>query len=162
MLTAYAQPAPNIKRHQQTPRDINRDDLFTLQQVSEANLIAGIHFLEHLVLQKRSAVSGHYTILGVGCLDLMILVMTESRSGFAISKLLRRPALSLPYRGVNLEALARKNRIICLDKDRHHLLHFASTTPESEHKRVRLKAVLFLQGSRNPRFIFHWTLSLRF
>jgi hypothetical protein len=93
-----------------------------LRRVSEASLVAGIHFLEHLVLQKRSAVSGHHTILGVGCLDLMILVITESESACAISKLLRRPALSLPYRGVDLEALAHKCRITCLHKDRHYLL----------------------------------------
>ena len=30
-----------------------------LQQVSEANPVAGIQFLEYLVLQKRSVVSGH-------------------------------------------------------------------------------------------------------
>jgi hypothetical protein len=93
-----------------------------LQQVSEANPVAGIQFLEYLVLQKRSAVSGHHTILEVGCLDLMIFVIIESRSAYAISKRLRRAALSLPCRRVNLEALARKSRIIRLHKDRHHLL----------------------------------------
>jgi hypothetical protein len=121
MLTAHAQPAPNTKRHQQTRRYKPEGDLFTFQQVSEANLIAGIHFSEYLVLQKRSAVSSHHTIFRVGCLELMILMMTESGSAFAISKLLRRPSLRLPYRGVNLEALARKCHIICLHKDRRHL-----------------------------------------
>jgi hypothetical protein len=31
--------------------------------------------------------------------------------------------------------------------DNSFLSYFASTTPDSEHKRVRLKTVLFLQGS---------------
>jgi hypothetical protein len=56
-----------------------------LQQMSEANPVAGIHFLENLVLQKRRVVSGHHTILGVECLDLTILVITESASAFAIN-----------------------------------------------------------------------------
>jgi hypothetical protein len=96
MLTAHAQLAPKIKNTNKRRDSKLEDDLAMLRQVSEANLVAGIHFLGYLFLQKRSAVSGHHTILGVGCLELMILVMTESRSGFAIGKLLRLPALSLP------------------------------------------------------------------
>jgi hypothetical protein len=38
-------------------RDKPEDDLLTLQQVTDANAVAGIQFLEHLVLQKRSLVS---------------------------------------------------------------------------------------------------------
>ena len=107
-----------------------------LQQVPEANPVAVI---QYLVLQKRSVVSGHHTIFGVGCPDFMILVRIESGSAYAISKLLRRPALSLPYRGVNLEDLARKSRIICLHKDRYRLLLLyldkptPTTSPKTEH-----------------------------
>ena len=39
-----------------------------LQRVSEADPVAGIYFLGYLVLQKQSVVSGHHTILEVGCL----------------------------------------------------------------------------------------------
>ena len=44
---------------------------------------------EYLVLQKRRVVSGHHTILAVGYLYLMILVIIESGSAYATSKLLR-------------------------------------------------------------------------
>jgi hypothetical protein len=37
-------------------RERPEDDLLMLQQVADANPVAGVQFLEHLVLQKRSLV----------------------------------------------------------------------------------------------------------
>ena len=50
-------------------RERPEDDLLMLQQVADANPVAGVQFLEYLVLQKRSLVSSQkYTSMFRGLL----------------------------------------------------------------------------------------------
>jgi hypothetical protein len=45
-----------MSRDSNKRRDKKEDDLTLLQQIREANVAAGEHFLEYLVLQRRSLV----------------------------------------------------------------------------------------------------------
>ena len=73
-------------------------------------------------------------------------VITESAFAYAISKLLRQLALSLPYRGGNFEALARKRRITCLRKDRHHFLPLRLDNPQVGAQTRAVKDRFLLTG----------------
>jgi hypothetical protein len=146
-------------------RERPEDDLLMLQQVTDADPAAGVQFLEHLVLQKRSLVSYQTAVpsmfavfpygfeqnpdlhmrLANSCVDQLLACVADAST----SKLWRAkgsahitsstmaaylyPIIALSY------ASSRTNTSF--------LSYFASTTPDSEHKRVRLKTALFLQGS---------------
>ncbi|KAH9918038.1 hypothetical protein B0H21DRAFT_847492 [Amylocystis lapponica] len=105
----------------------SEDDRALLQQICEANSEAGAQFLEHLVLQKRSTDPDLHMRLALTYVRQLLSCIAEE----ATSKLWRAKASSY--------ASGRT--------DASFLSYFASTTPDSEPKRVRLKTVLFLQGS---------------
>lgn len=101
--------------------------MILLQQIRDANPEAGAQFLEYLVLQKRSIDPKLHMELASSCLDQLFARLSDE----LVSKLWRAKAASY-----------RKSR-----SQTSFLTYFASTTPDSEHKRVRLKTMLFLQGS---------------
>jgi hypothetical protein len=83
-------------------------------------------------------VSGHHTILGVECLELMVLVITESGSAYAISELPVDQLLACLQRSHRSSGAQEPHH---MPPQGHTTFSYASTTPESEHKRVRLKTV---------------------
>ncbi|GBE88874.1 predicted protein [Sparassis crispa] len=103
------------------------DDRSLLQQVQEVSPSAGIQLLEHLVLQKRSTDPDLHMQLAVTYVNQLLSHIADE----AISKLWRAKASSY---GSN-------------PSDSSFLAYFSLTTPDSDSKRVRLKTVLFLQGS---------------
>ncbi|KII87677.1 hypothetical protein PLICRDRAFT_54749 [Plicaturopsis crispa FD-325 SS-3] len=103
------------------------DDVALLQQIRDVNVDAGAQFLEHLVLQKRSTSRELHAELANAYVGQLAACLADSST----SKLWRAKASS--YASSRNES--------------SFLSYFASTTPESEHKRVRLKTALFLQGS---------------
>ncbi|KZP18157.1 hypothetical protein FIBSPDRAFT_933616 [Athelia psychrophila] len=113
-------------------RDKPEDDLAMLQQVREADPAAGAQYLEHLVLQKRSQNPDLHAQLALSCIDQLLACLSEEGT----SKLWRAKASS--YSSTRAD-----NRITTSS----FLSYFSNTTPDSEHKRVRLKTLLFLQGS---------------
>ncbi|KAJ7685236.1 hypothetical protein DFH06DRAFT_1357108, partial [Mycena polygramma] len=117
------------------PRDMGKrpqrpeDDLLLLEQIREANPAAGAQFLEYLVLQKRSSSRDLHTQLATVCVDQLLAALKDE----LISKLWRAKASS--YASNRNESTTT------------FLSYFTSTTPDSPTKLVRLKTVLFLQGS---------------
>ncbi|KAJ7449862.1 hypothetical protein FB451DRAFT_1530211, partial [Mycena latifolia] len=103
------------------------DDLSLLEQIREANPAAGAQFLEYLVLQKRSSSRDLHTQLAMLCVDQLLAALEDE----TVSTLWRAKAFS--YRRS--------------DSASTFFSYFASMTPDSPTKLVRLKTVLFLQGS---------------
>ncbi|KAJ7172426.1 hypothetical protein C8R46DRAFT_1085911 [Mycena filopes] len=104
------------------------DDLSLLEQIREANPAAGAQFLEYLVLQKRSSSRDLHTQLAMVCVDQLLAALEDEQ----VSQLWR--AKASPH------ASSRDSSVTFFS-------YFASTTPDSPSKLVRLKTVLFLQGS---------------
>ncbi|KAF5384226.1 hypothetical protein D9615_003441 [Tricholomella constricta] len=103
------------------------EDLALFESIKEANPAAGIQFLEYLVLQRRSSSHQLHTLLATSCIQQLSVALAQE----SVSKLWRAKAASYT-----------SNRT-----DASFLSYFASTTPDSPHKRTRLKTVLFLAGS---------------
>ncbi|KAF8212185.1 hypothetical protein K438DRAFT_1957954 [Mycena galopus ATCC 62051] len=118
------------------PRDTGKrphrpeDDLALLEQIREANPAAGAQFLEYLVLQKRSSSRDLHTQLATVCVDQLLDALNDD----AVSKLWRTKEST--YASSRSESSTRT-----------FFLYFAKFTPDSPSKLVRLKTVLFLQGS---------------
>ncbi|KAI8974864.1 hypothetical protein BD414DRAFT_176887 [Trametes punicea] len=103
------------------------DDRLLLQEIRDANPEAGAQLLEYLVIHRRSTDPELHAQLAMTYVDQLLSCLSDE----ATSKLWRAKALSY--------ASGRS--------DTPFISYFASTTPDSEHKRVRLKTLLFLQGS---------------
>ncbi|KAI0760618.1 hypothetical protein C8Q74DRAFT_1208816 [Fomes fomentarius] len=103
------------------------DDRTLLQHIREASPAAGAQLLEHLVVQRRSNDPDLHSQLAEAYADQLVACLTNEST----SKLWRAKASS--YFSGRSES--------------SYISYFASTTPESESKRTRLKAILFLQGS---------------
>ncbi|KAI0353913.1 hypothetical protein OH77DRAFT_1406102 [Trametes cingulata] len=103
------------------------DDRTLLQEIRTANPEAGAQLLEHLVIHRRSTDPQLHTELATTYADQLLSCLADEST----SKLWRAKASSY--------ASGRS--------DTPFISYFASTTPDSEHKRIRLKTVLFLQGS---------------
>ncbi|KAL1948770.1 hypothetical protein VTO73DRAFT_10576 [Trametes versicolor] len=103
------------------------DDRQLLHEIREASPEAGAQLLEHLVIQRRSIDPELHTQLATTYADQLLVCLAEETT----SKLWRAKASS--YASGRSET--------------PFFSYFASTTPDSEPKRVRLKTVLFLQGS---------------
>ncbi|OBZ67658.1 Transforming growth factor-beta receptor-associated protein 1 [Grifola frondosa] len=103
------------------------DDRILLQQIKDTNPAASIQFLEYLVLQRRSLDPELHMQLAMTYVDQLLSCLADEST----SKLWRAKASSY--------ASSRSETTF--------LSYFASTTPDSESKRVRLKTALFLQGS---------------
>ncbi|KAF8635349.1 hypothetical protein AX17_003940 [Amanita inopinata Kibby_2008] len=110
-------------------REKPEEDLALLKQVREANSVAGEEFLEYLVLQRKSSSRELHTQLALSCLDKVLWFLEND----SVSKLWRAKASSYASSSTPNQT--------------SFLSYFASTTPESEHKRARLKLILFLAGS---------------
>ncbi|KAF7363500.1 hypothetical protein MSAN_01006200 [Mycena sanguinolenta] len=106
------------------------DDIALLEQIRDANPAAGAQFLEYLVLQKRSSSRDLHTQLAMVCIDQLLEALKDD----AVSKLWRSK--------VSTYASSRNE-----SSTRTFFLYFAKFTPDSPSKLVRLKTVLFLQGS---------------
>ncbi|KAJ3492453.1 hypothetical protein NLJ89_g11233 [Agrocybe chaxingu] len=115
------------------PRDTGKrkerpeEDIALLEQIQEANAAAGAQYLEYLVLQRRSSSKELHMRLANSCVDQVLSYLKDD----AVSKLWR--AKSSSYSSSRNES--------------SFLSYFSSTTPESEHKRARLKTILLLAGS---------------
>ncbi|KAA1474965.1 hypothetical protein DENSPDRAFT_841652 [Dentipellis sp. KUC8613] len=110
------------KRAQRTEADAEM-----LEQIRAANPEAGVQFLEHLVLQKKSTDPTLHTELAIIYVDQLLTYLQEE----SVSKLWRAKAASYTS---NPTAQS-------------YLSYFASTTPDSPAKRARMQAALFLQTS---------------
>ncbi|KAJ7632673.1 hypothetical protein FB45DRAFT_913126 [Roridomyces roridus] len=104
------------------------EDISLLEQIREANPIAGAQFLEYLVLQKRSLSRDLHTQLATVCLDQVFAALEDKD----ISKLWRAKASSYAKHSATTTTF---------------FSYFASTTPDSPSKLSRLKTILFLHGS---------------
>ncbi|KAF9479756.1 hypothetical protein BDN70DRAFT_906111 [Pholiota conissans] len=108
-------------------RERPEDDVALLDQIYEANPAAGAQYLEYLVLQRRSSSRELHMKLALACVDQVLAYLKDA----SVSKLWRAKASSY--------ASSRNASSF--------LSYFSSTTPDSEHKRARLKIILFLAGS---------------
>ncbi|KAJ6596948.1 hypothetical protein DFH09DRAFT_106793 [Mycena vulgaris] len=105
------------------------DDISLLEQIREANPDAGAQFLEYLVLQKRGSSRDLHSQLAMVCVDQLLASLKDED----VSKLWRAKESS--YASSRSESTTT------------FFSYFASTTPNSPSKLVRLKTILFLQGS---------------
>ncbi|KIL67469.1 hypothetical protein M378DRAFT_191514 [Amanita muscaria Koide BX008] len=105
------------------------EDIALLGQIQEANAAAGQEYLEYLVLQRKSSVPELHTQLALNCTDKVISFLENE----TVSKLWRAKASSYASSQTSIET--------------QFLSYFSSTTPDSDHKRARLKLILFLAGS---------------
>ncbi|KAI0667249.1 hypothetical protein C8Q78DRAFT_1071980 [Trametes maxima] len=103
------------------------DDRLLLQEIKEASPEAGAQLLEHLVIHRRSVDPELHRQLATTYADQLLACIAEEST----SKLWRAKVASYTSGRA----------------DTPFISYFSSTTPDSEHKRVRLKTVLFLQGS---------------
>ncbi|KAF9648447.1 hypothetical protein BDM02DRAFT_3180162 [Thelephora ganbajun] len=103
------------------------DNIEMLEQLRAVDPLAASHFLEHLILQKRSDDRRLHVEFANLCLDQLFDYLADD----AISKLWRAKVSG--YRKSTAQS--------------SFLSYFVSTTPDSEHKRIRLKTILFLQVS---------------
>ena len=132
------------------------------EQLRTADPSAASVFLEHLILQKRSDVRVYWRSLPCSkclslifqdrrihvefansCLDQLFNYLADD----AISKLWRakgRYVKTLIPHSANLEPVSGYQKSTAQTS---FLSYFVSTTPDSEHKRARLKTILFLQAS---------------
>ncbi|KAG5644493.1 hypothetical protein DXG03_008320 [Asterophora parasitica] len=101
-------------------RDRPEEDLALLESIKRANPAAGVQYLEYLSRQL-------HTMLATACIEQLCAALAQE----SVSKLWRAKAASY--------ASSRS--------DASFLSYFASTTPDSPHKRTRLKTILFLAGS---------------
>ncbi|KAG6833263.1 hypothetical protein H0H87_009438 [Tephrocybe sp. NHM501043] len=108
-------------------RERPEDDLALLESIKEANPAAGLQYLEYLVLQRKSSSRPLHDLFASACIEQLSAALAQE----SVSKLWRAKAASYA-----------SNRT-----DTSFLAYFASTTPDSPHKRTRLKTILFLAGS---------------
>ncbi|KAI0765868.1 hypothetical protein BD413DRAFT_572859 [Trametes elegans] len=103
------------------------DDRLLLEDIRSANPDAGAQLLEHLVVHRRSTDPDLHTQLATTYADQVLVCLAEEST----SKLWR----------------AKVSSYTSGRSDTPFVSYFATTTPDSEHKRIRLKTILFLQGS---------------
>ncbi|KAG6815680.1 hypothetical protein H0H93_009226, partial [Arthromyces matolae] len=103
------------------------EDLALLQAIMESSPEAGAQYLEYLVLQRKSSSPQLHDMLAASCINQLSAALALE----SVSKLWRAKAASYASNPT----------------DSSFLSYFASTTPDSPHKRARLKTILFLSGS---------------
>ncbi|KAG6827884.1 hypothetical protein H0H92_010093 [Tricholoma furcatifolium] len=108
-------------------RERPEEDLALLEAIKEADPAAGVQYLEYLILQRKSSSRQLHNMMATSCIAQLSSALTQE----SVSKLWRAKAASY--------ASSRT--------DTSFLSYFASTTPDSPHKRTRLKTILFLAGS---------------
>ncbi|EGO03997.1 hypothetical protein SERLA73DRAFT_84202 [Serpula lacrymans var. lacrymans S7.3] len=122
-----------------TQRDSNKrqaksqveDDLAMLEQLRATNPAAAVQFLEFLVLQRRSSDRSLHMQLALSCVDQLLECLDDEGT----LKLWRAKASSFAS-----SASSRSQ------SPTPFLTYFASTTPDSPAKRIRLKTALYLQS----------------
>ncbi|KIY53310.1 hypothetical protein FISHEDRAFT_63459 [Fistulina hepatica ATCC 64428] len=113
-------------------RERPEEDIALLERICEADEEAGQQYLEYLVLQRRHSsreLHARLAALLVGAVfksleDEAVFRLWRAKSGASSSSTSKVPTTPSPF-----------------------ISYFSSTTPDSPHKRARLKAALFLQGS---------------
>ena len=151
-------------------RERPEEDIALLEQIQDANAAAAIRYLEYLVLQRRTTVCSWAFHSFLDLLSTLYPYFSVKGLAHAISTVMRGPSIVLPSRRHRIQTLASKR---CVKKiwtfsftlyglsilqliassyassrnDTSFVSYFASTTPESEHKRARLKTILILAGS---------------
>ncbi|THH03162.1 hypothetical protein EW145_g6477 [Phellinidium pouzarii] len=108
-------------------RSSKSEELALLGKIREVNAFAGVKYLEYLVLQKRIQDQDLHSQL----VDVYVGQILEFISDETISKLWR----------------AKASSYASSHNDTPFLMYFASTTPESDSRNLRLKTVFLLQGS---------------
>ncbi|KAH6918190.1 hypothetical protein BKA70DRAFT_1456594 [Coprinopsis sp. MPI-PUGE-AT-0042] len=133
-------------KRRERERAASGEDLALLQQIDMASPSAAKHYLEYLVLQRRSQVKELHDRLALACINE---VLSYLRDDDAVSKLWRakvssyssstskssRPTVPPPFPTTS-------------SMPPSFFSYFASTTPESPSKRARLASIMFLAGSR--------------
>ncbi|KAJ8693452.1 hypothetical protein PTI98_008444 [Pleurotus ostreatus] len=114
--------------HSGKRRDKPEDDLATLKQLRDVSTSAAARYLEYLILVRGNNSPACHDDFAMTCVDQLI----SSVSDESVSKLWRAKAASYASSSRNESSF---------------LLYFASTTPDSDHKRTRLKTIVFLQSS---------------
>ncbi|KIM28040.1 hypothetical protein M408DRAFT_329694 [Serendipita vermifera MAFF 305830] len=105
------------------------EDTKLLAQIREIDEKAATEFLEYLVLQKKSLEPSLHTQLVTGYLGSLLKHMED-------------PKIAELHRSALSEYLSSASR-----SSRPFLFYFAFETPDSEHKQIRLKLAMVLQGS---------------
>ncbi|KAL0068079.1 hypothetical protein AAF712_004739 [Marasmius tenuissimus] len=105
------------------------DEKLLLEQIREANPSAVTQYLEYLIIQRRSVAPEIHMDYASTCVTQLLDFLADE----SVLKLWRAKASSY--------SSGRS------DSTLPFISYFASTTPDSEHKRVRLKTTLFLQAS---------------
>ncbi|KAJ8481088.1 hypothetical protein ONZ45_g15430 [Pleurotus djamor] len=109
-------------------RDRPEEDLATLQRLKDVNSVAAAQYLEHLILVRGNNTPTFHDEFATTCVNQLISLLSND----TVSKLWRAKAASY--------ASSTRNETTFLS-------YFTSTTPESDHKRIRLKTITFLQAS---------------
>lgn len=110
-------------------RPKSENDEALLAQIEETSPAAATQFLEHLVLQKRTSAGDLHTRYALACVHQLLEILQDE----AVVKLWRAKTASYTSSRTELSV--------------SFLSYFASTTPDSDSKRVRIKTALFLQAS---------------
>ncbi|KAK1226203.1 hypothetical protein PQX77_010785 [Marasmius sp. AFHP31] len=105
------------------------DEKLLLEQIREANPSAVTQYLEYLIIQRRSVAPEIHMDYASTCVTQLLDFLADE----SVLKLWRAKASSY--------SSGRSDNTLPF------ISYFASTTPDSEHKRVRLKTALFLQAS---------------
>ncbi|KAK2467972.1 hypothetical protein APHAL10511_000267 [Amanita phalloides] len=111
-------------------KDRPEEDIALLDRVKAANVAAAQEYLEHLVLVRKSQSAELHTRLVVEWADRVASFLEDE----SVLKLWRAKASSY----------ASSSHA---PNETTFVSYFTSTTPDSEHKRVRVKLILFLAGS---------------
>ncbi|TFK48950.1 hypothetical protein OE88DRAFT_1633535 [Heliocybe sulcata] len=106
------------------------DELALLERLRDASPVAAAQYLQHLVLQRRSTNRELHQQLAMACIDQVLACMVDDN----VTKLWRAKVSSY-------------SSSTSTSSSSSFLAYFNSTTPDSESKRIRLKTILFLQGS---------------
>ncbi|KAG7094946.1 hypothetical protein E1B28_005747 [Marasmius oreades] len=118
-------PRESGKRRNNKPDD----EKLLLKQIKEANPTAVMQYLEYLIIQRRNIEPEIHMDYASTCVGQLLDFLSQED----VLKLWRAKASS--YSSSRTEFTLP------------FISYFASTTPDSEHKRVRLKTALFLQAS---------------
>ncbi|KAF8655350.1 hypothetical protein AX16_003085 [Volvariella volvacea WC 439] len=137
------------------------EEIALLDEISEADEEAGQQWLEYLIVKKRSTNAGLHSRFAKSCVErLGNTIQTDE----AVEKLWRAKASSYAstysYAAQSQPHSSSTSSIPTSTSTQpqsqpqaqSYLTYFASTTPDSPSKRLRLKTILFLAGSNlyNP------------
>ncbi|TFK73410.1 hypothetical protein BDN72DRAFT_834818 [Pluteus cervinus] len=128
------------------------EDIALLDEIAQANEEAGQRWLEFMVIKRRSSNPSLHSRLALSCIDRLTAILKDDD---AIEKLWRAKSSSYastfpaaPLSSVRLmPSSPTRSQHQPPPQSQSFLTYFASTTPDSPSKRLRLKSILFLAGS---------------